>query len=98
MDGSSLDLGFQVLDSLTSASPSTNVLISPLSLTCSLLMILFGARGPTAIELGKKLFGSDDQDNALNVTTSTILHFRNLLVRLNQSNGTFLQNHIFVDR
>jgi serpin B len=61
-------------------------------------MILFGARGPTAVEIGQKLFSSEDNDIALNVTTSTILHYRNLLHRLNRGNGTRLLNHIYVDR
>ena len=61
-------------------------------------MILFGARGPTAVEIGKKLFSSEDNDVALNVTTATILHYRNMLNRLNRGNGTRILNHIFVDR
>lgn len=61
-------------------------------------MILFGARGPTAVELGQKLFSTEDTDIALNVTTSTILHYRNVLQRLNNSNGSRILNHIFVDR
>lgn len=107
MNGS-LDLGFQTLEFLTRTSESTssslliphngNLVFSPLSLTCTLLMILFGARGPTAVEIGQKLFSSEDNDIALNVTTSTILHYRNLLHRLNRGNGTRLLNHIYVDR
>ena len=102
MDGSSsLDMGLQTLEFLT-RTPAfhqpINLVFSPLSLTCSLLMILFGARGPTAVELGKKLFSSVDNDVALNVTTSTILHYKNLLLRLNRGNGTKISNHIFVDR
>lgn len=61
-------------------------------------MILFGARGPTAVELGNAIFRTDDQFVALNITASTVLRLRSLLQRLSHSNGTTLSNNVFIDR
>jgi serpin B len=61
-------------------------------------MILFGARGPTAVELGNAIFRTDDQFVALNITASTVLRLRSLLHRLSHSNGTTLSNNVFIDR
>ena len=61
-------------------------------------MILFGTRGPTAVELGNAIFRTDDQFVALNITASTVLRLKSLLHRLDQSNGTRISNNVFIDR
>lgn len=94
---SSLDIAFDTFHVLSESSPS-NIVFSPLSLITSLLMILFGARGPTAVELGKAIFRTDDQFVALNITASAVIRLRSLLHRLHQSNGTTLSNNVFIDR
>ena len=94
---SSLDVAFDAFQ-LLDRSHGSNLVFSPLSLLCSLLMVLFGARGPTAVELGRALFRTEDQFVALNITASAVLRLRSLLQRLSHSNGTTLANHVFIDR
>lgn len=94
---SSLDIAFDTFHVLSESSTS-NVAFSPLSLVSSLLMILFGARGPTAVELGQAIFRTDDQYVALNITASAVIRLRSLLHRLSQSNGTTVSNNVFIDR
>lgn len=94
-----MDFSFKFFDLLASNATS-NLVYSPLSLTCSLLMILFGARGPGAMELAKALFYNsmlNTFDESFNETSLAILRLRGILDRLNNSNGTNLSSDIFLD-
>lgn len=63
-------------------------------------MILFGARGPAAIELAKGLFFNSltyTFDQSFNETSVAILRLRHLLNKLSDSNGTKISSDIFLD-
>lgn len=94
MDSGLSDFAFKVLHPLvTSENENENLLYSPLVLISSLLLLLYGSRGPSSVQIARILFLSSVNSPAkhtLNTTTNSILHLRNLMTKvfINQVNGT----------
>lgn len=91
MDGSFNDFSFKMLHSLLVKSESVNdenIIYSPLTLISTLLLLIYGSRGSSSVQLARILFLSNvnSPKHTLNTTTSSILHIRTLMNKLTSEN------------
>lgn len=63
-----------------------NVVFSPVTLISTLLLLLYGSRGSSSVQLARVLLlssNSSSSQNTLDSTTASILHLSSLIVKLN---------------